>query len=179
MFDAPPQHYFYQHFQVELHLPLAGIIKIPTGNQGEVSYKNLICTDDDKAIIFEVISTLADNGKFDLLAKQRHLRRLEVQINHVHPFKFLGTIFSNPKLKARMIPVFDDFFKRAGFMDGLGPSLTREASKGKLLQYLDDFAMEVNVNSADIRTLYQNKDWNSSDWEMRDWEKLVRFLIDS
>lgn len=65
--------------------------------------------------------------------------------------------------------IFDDYFKRNGFLEGLGPSLTREAEKGKLDPYLNDFAAELNIPVNQIRTYFQT----------RDWENLVRYLIQS
>lgn len=167
-----------QHYEWMSPLPLAQIIRIPPGGQKDPSYSKLICTEEDKALISELISTLSESSKFSLLMKQSHLRQLGAQINHVHPFKFLGAIFSNPRLKIGMRNVFDDYFKRSGFMEGLGPSLTREASKNKLIQYLDEFAAEVNVDKNQLRSLFGNKNWSGSDWVTEDWEKLVRFLID-
>ena len=178
MFDHQAPHHHHEYV-LQLDIPLAAIIKIPAGEQRDPAYKNLICSDEDKALIFELITTLSDNSKFSLLMKQSHLRQIGVQINHVHPFKFLSTIFANSRLKACMGNIFDDYFKRNGFMDGLGPSLTREASKGKLNQYLKEFALEVNVPETELRELYGEKNWSGSDWETRDWEKLVRFLMES
>jgi hypothetical protein len=175
-YPTPPKH---QQYLMQLQLPLGAIVKIPKGGQTDAQYKSLICTDEDKALIFELITTLAENSKFTLLMKQSHLKQIGIQINHVHPFRFLGTIFSHPRLKACMRDIFDDYFKRGGFMDGLGPSLSREASKGKLSQYIEDFAQEVSVFGGALRQIYSNKEWSGSDWETKDWEKLVRFLIES
>ncbi len=169
MFDfpsPPPKHY--QYLAKYQPSPLLSIIKFPPPEKGE-SYKDLVCTDDDKANISEIITTMAENNKLSLLLKQSYLRNLGAQINHVHPLKFLGAVFSNPMLKECMIEIFDDYFKRNGFMDGLGPSLTREAEKGKLDPLIKDFAVEVHVSPESIRPYFQKKDW----------EGLVRFLMGS
>ena len=68
-----------------------------------------------------------------------------------------------------MYYVWNDHFKRNGFLDGLAPSLTREAEKGKLDQYLKDFAAEVGVTVENIRPYF----------DVRDWENLVLYLIHS
>lgn len=178
MFDSHPQQQYHQFHHREFQLPFGAMIKIPTENQ--VDYKNLICTEADQKIINEVISTVAEKNKGYLLWNESDLRQKQIQINHVHPFKFLATIFCHPKLKSHMGKIFDDFFKRHGFLDGLGPSLEREAKKGTLARYLDDFANEIGVDAQDIRNLFAGKDWNKSEeWQYSDWEKLVRFLIHS
>ena len=144
------------------------IIKFPPPSKGdEVTYKDLPCSDQDRSYIFEIITTMAENGKISLLLKQNHLKQMGAQINHVHPLKFLSTIFTNDRLKECMVPIFDDYFKRNGFMDGLGPSLTVESEKGKLESFLPEFANEVQIPADALRPYFQS----------RDWEGLVRQLM--
>lgn len=160
-YPAPPPQAFHVSFG------LASIIKLPAHPGEEVAYKDLVCTEQDKMNIIEIITILAENSKFSLLLKQTYLKGLGAQINHVHPLKFLSTSIGSPHLKSCVSIIFDDYFKRNGFMDGLGPSLTREAEKGKLDFYLPGFCAEVGVTPEEI-TPYCNA---------RDWENLVRFLI--
>lgn len=155
---------------IPIALP-ASIIKKPPAPAVAVdpTFSELVCTDADHANIYEIITTLANNGKISLLLKQNHLNQLGAQINHVHPLKFLGVVFADPTMKAGMYYVFDDYFKRNGFLDGLGPSLDREMQKGKLAQYINDFAAYVNVPAENIIGYF----------EAMDWEGLVRHLIAS
>jgi hypothetical protein len=145
----------------------ASIIKFPPTKTEDLAYNDLVCTEQDKANIYEIIVTMAEKPKLKLLFIQDHLKQIGAQINHVHPLRFLGTIFSNSRLKESMFTIFDDYFKRNGFMDGLGPSLTNEAEKGKLDQYLNDFSMEVNASPNEIHPHFKS----------RDWESLVRYLM--
>jgi hypothetical protein len=154
------------HYQVHF----GSIIKIPKDVQTtDIAYKDLVCTEEDKEHIAEIITTMAAKSKFQLLFSQAHLKDLGAQINHVHPLKFISTIFSQERLKECMDSIHDDGFKWGGLMDGLGPSLTRESIKGKLDGYIADFAAEVKVDPAHIKVYFQN----------RDWENLVRFLMQS
>lgn len=143
------------------------VVKIPPAKTQDEAYSELTLTEQDRTIIYEIIKTIADNGKLTLLFKQNHLKQLGTQINHVHPLKFLSAIFTHPELKICMIDVYDDYFKKTGFLDGLAPSLTREAEKGKLTQYLDDFAADLQVSLDGIKPYFQSGDW----------EELVRYLI--
>lgn len=147
----------------------ASIIKRPPAKTQEMTYKDLPCSDNQKAYIYEIISTMGENSKLSLLFKQGHLKELGAHINEVHPFKFLAVIFSHPHLKNCMMVIWSDYFKRNGFLDGLAPSLSREAEKGKLLPYLADFSAELNVHPEAVQA-YINA---------QDWEGLVVFLIQS
>lgn len=165
MYDQSPPPSHYQQLAQKLPFKLASIIKIPPGTgQKDLNFKELPCSDQDKANIFEVITTMAENGKLSLLLKQGYLKNLGAQINHVHPLKFLATIFANARLKNCMCDIFDDYFKRNGFMDGLGPSLTREADKGKLEQYLHDFSNELKLPPEKIKEYFQSREWENMVW---------------
>jgi len=157
----PPPKQFHSFFS------LASIIKLPSNPGADVAYKDLVCTEQDKTNIYELIYSLADNSKFSLLLKQTHIKNLGAQINHVHPLKFLAVAMSTPELKTCFIVIFDDYFKRNGFMDGLGPSLHREAEKRKLDMHLDGFAAEMKVNVEEIKPYFAASDW----------ESLVRYLM--
>jgi hypothetical protein len=148
---------------------MASIIKKPPVKTAELAYKDIPCTEEHKACIYEIISTMAENSKLSLLFNQSHLKGLGDQISDVHPMKFLSTIFNDPHLKMCMNLIWNDYFKRNGFLDGLGPSLTREMEKGKLTMHIPDFAQDVGVEAEHLRPYFN----------AQDWENLVLFLIQS
>jgi len=153
-----------------LSAPLAAsIIKKPPAKATEITYNDFVCTEQDKSNVYEIISTMATTGKVSLLFNQSHLKELGTKINHLHPLKFLAAIFTNPELKAHMADVWNDSFKKNGFLNGLAPSLTREAEKGKLQSHIADFANEVGVSEEDLQDYF----------EERDWKNLVYYLIQS
>ncbi len=157
-------------FMTSWSVPLTcSIIKKPPVKSTEVLYKDLVCTEQDQKNIHELISTMAEKGKLGLLFQQSRLREIGAQINHVHPLKFLALVFKTPHLKSCMYYIWDDYFKRNGFLDGLGPALTREVEKGKLHFYLPDFATELGLP----------KDTLKGYFDARDWENMVLFLIQS
>ncbi len=145
------------------------IIKKAPPKPTEVGYAELVCTEQDRASIHEIISTVAEKGKLSLLFQQSALREKGAQINHVHPMKFLGVIFSDPHLKACMFYIWDDYFKRSNFLSDLSAALDREGDRGKLYPYLADFAKEVGVTLEAIK----------GHFDTRDWAGLVLFLIQS
>ena len=146
---------------------IGSIIKIPVPKPKDIPYENIPCSERDKVCVREIITTMGENGKFSLLFMQGHLQALGAEIEQLHPLKFLSSIFMYPELKPHMAEIFDDYFKRTGFMDGLGPNLSLEADKQRLNQYIDQFAAEINMQPEKIRPYFEN----------RDWEALVRVLI--
>jgi hypothetical protein len=147
---------------ISLVLPAsASIIKKPPVKSTELSYDDLVCTEEHKIYIREIITTMAENGKLALLFKQTHLKEIGAKINDVHPLKFLSTVFSDPDLKTCMFPIWSDYFKRTNLIDGLGASLTREAEKGKLHQHLERFAEDVGVPAADLQPYFDQRDWEN------------------
>lgn len=169
MFNTPePPYICIEEMNSPLGFALASIIKFPPpGNQDDKPYSELICSEQDVAFIFELITLIADNNKFTLLLKRGHLKQLGAQINHLHPLKFLAAIFKNPRLRSCMNEIENDFFKWSGFMEGLAPNLTKEADKGKLEQYLQDFCTDLKVPTDHIKKYFQN----------RNWEAMVRYLV--
>ncbi len=135
------------------------IVKKPPPKPVELSYNDLVCTEQDRANIYEIVSTVGEKGKIALLFNQAYLREKGAQINHVHPLKFLGVIFSNPHLKMCMAYIWDDYFKRNNFLTDLSAALSREADRGKLHPYLNDFAKEVNVPPESIKGYFDSRDW--------------------
>lgn len=162
-YPAPPPKPFHFIFN------LGAIIKLPSNPGADIPYKDLVCTEQDRAYIVEIITSIADNSKFSLLLKQTHIKNLGAQVNHVHPLKFLSVSLSSPYMKSCLMMIFDDYFKRNGFMDGLAPSLSREADKGKLDGYLPFFAEEVGMPLEEMQPYIQ----------VRDWEGLVRYLMNA
>lgn len=147
---------------------LAGIIKIPSNDEQTMPYQELPRTFEDERKIDDLITSLGIHGKLTLLLHhEKRLRKMGDEIRYVHPFKFLGYIFSHPDLKEHMAIVIDDYFKRTHFVKDFSQAMEIHDLKNKLMTYIDDFAQEVNVPANEITPFINNKDW----------EGLLRFLI--
>jgi len=141
---------------------LAGIIKIPPKEEKNMTYFDLPRTLEDEKKIDDLISSISIHGKFTLLLHhEKRLRKMGDELRYLHPFKFLGFIFSNPDLKQHMVGIFEDYFKRTNFTKDLFQALDLYDLKNKLELYLDDFAHEVNIPVEKIQPLIQEKDWNN------------------
>lgn len=144
-----------------------GLIKIPPKQGANLNYEQLDRSQKDEQTIYKLITTMADNGKVWLLFNKTEMNQMGEEVGHVHPLRFLGYIFSERHLKRCMARVLEDYFKRNGFIDGLGPSLDNELKKGTLYPYLKEFCEEVGVKPYEIESYVQK----------RDWEGFMRYLI--
>lgn len=147
----------------------ASIIRRPPVKASELKYNDLLCTEEQKAYIYEIVSAMGEKGKLSLLFQQDHLKELGERVNDVHPLKFLEVVFTNPYLKNCMMVVWNDRFKRNGFLEGLIPSIAREIEKGKFQIYIPDFAKEIGVNPEHLQGFIVTQDW----------ENFIAFLIQS
>jgi hypothetical protein len=145
----------------------ATIIKKPPVKPVDLSYAELVCKEEDKALIHEIITTVAENSKLALLFKQNHLNELGARIEDVHPMKFLTTILHHPQLRVCLEQFWPDHFKRAGFLEGFATAMSRETDKGKLRKHIEPFAKDVNLTAEEITPYFDS----------RDWEGLVSYII--
>jgi hypothetical protein len=149
---------------------LAGIIKI-SPKQDKLLYKDLPgSSQEDQDRIIELFTTMGSHGKVSLLMKyKKHLEKIGKEIDHVHPLKLLGIIFSKPEMKPHMRNVYNDYFKFKNFIEGFGPGMNNELLKNNLLKYIDDFAADVKVCPEYIMPYFNKKDWTG----------LIKYLIDN
>ncbi len=153
---------------------LAGIVKISPKEEKNLSYSELPRTQEDEKKIEDLISTMGVHGKITLLLQhEKRLRKIGDELRYLHPFKFLGFIFSHRDsnseldLKKHMAEIFDDYFKRTNFVKDYSQTMDVYVLKNKLNIYINDFANEINVPADKITPFIINKDW----------EGLLRFLI--
>lgn len=149
---------------------LAGIIKIPPKEERNISYGELPRTGEDEKKIDDLITSMGIHGKLTLLLHhEKRLRKIGDELRYLHPFKFLGYIFSHPELKAHMATIFDDYFKRTNFVKDFSQTMDIYDLKNKLTIYIEDFGNEINMMAYKIAPFIDNKDW----------EGLLKFLINN
>ena len=147
---------------------------MPTGGEDiNSAYKRLPLTDAEAKMIYQIIDTVGNLGLIELYKKENEVTDLGVKVQHVHPFKFLEVVLTNPHLKQSMTLLEGSYFKWRGFFDGSGKSAgftakcEREASRDNLDPYIVGFCQAVKANPEQVRYFVEKKEW----------EKLVRFLI--
>lgn len=170
MFDLPPEPAFVeehfthvprQYFCFSPSVQLAAIVKIPkTDDNQKPTYDSLTPSELEKREIEDLISSMGQYGKITLLIKHKsRLEKIGDDLRHLHPYKFLSTIFANPQLKIYMKEIMQDYFKRTNFIDGLVPSIEAELVKGTIYEFLSDFCSELSLNENDVRSIIDKKDW--------------------
>lgn len=140
-----------------------------TASQSSINfYERIPATAEDRQKISTILITMAENSVFQLLFERKFLERLGQEVHHVHPIRFLGTIFSDPHLVQCMFVIRTSGFKWGGFMDGITERLKGEIKAGNVNLYIPGFAQELGLRAEDIQA-YINQ---------RDIEGLVLFLME-
>ena len=119
-------------------------------------YHQLPITSEEKKMIAKIIYTMADNNVFKLLFEKKKLEKIGKKIHHVHPLKFLGTVFSDPTLVHHMRKIRESSFKWEGFMDGLAHRMVEESGRDNLRKYLPGFCAAINAN-LEVVTSYADR----------------------
>jgi hypothetical protein len=169
-FDKTPSAYHCVFNDISSRKTILANIKIPPKPDNK-TYDTLPGSDPkDQAKIIELFSIMGSHGKVDLLMNyKKHLEKLGKEIEHVHPIKLLGVIFSNPNMKQYMDNIFSDYFKWKYFIDGFTTSMKHEISKNNLYQYVNDFVQDVKADPKMIDIFFKKKDWKG----------LINYLIHS
>ena len=126
-------------------------------------------TKQEKKEMTYIITTLANDSLLSIGASRSSLKKAGDKIDHLHPFRFLMTIFTDEKLKAGIHAIRDrGGWTWEGFIDGITGSLKVEGGRNNLLPYVSDFAEKVKIDpSLILPSLEKGK-----------WSDFVNLLID-
>lgn len=130
----------------------------PSKEDGD-PFLSLPLTDVEQKTIAFIIQNMADKNIFELALEKRKMEEKGKQINHVHPLRFIGCIFSDYELTKALKKVRKSTFKWDAFVDGFVKRMKEEHSKNNLLPYITGFAKEVNVLEEKVLYYIQEKNW--------------------
>lgn len=140
----------------------------PLSEEKELNpYESLPISAEEKQKIAQLLNTMAENNVFMLLFEKKNLERLGQDITHVHPMRFIGTVFSSPRLKYCMHQIRRSGFKWDGFMDGFSERFAQELKANNINAYVPGLAEVLDVNEADMQKFIDKKDF----------EGLINFLM--
>jgi len=122
-------------------------------------YETLPISLDEKQKIAQLLTIMAENNVFMLLFERKNLERLGQDINHVHPMRFIGTVFSSPRLKYCMHQIRRSGFKWDGFMDGFSERFTEELKANNINAYVPGLALALEVNEEEMQKFIDRNDF--------------------
>lgn len=141
-------------------------------NKSATLYRDYLLevTAEEKAQIAFIVNTMG-MGSLAKIAKQKSsLKKAGAKVDHVHPLRFLQTIFLDGKMKASMQALYGRSWVWSEFLSGLEESLQEERNKNNMLpEYVQDFASSLNIS---FDTLYPMV-------EQSKWDNLIKFLLKS
>jgi len=121
---------------------------------------NAPLTENEKANIRYIITTLANTSTIGLAFYQKKLQQAGNNVDHVHPLKFLGYIFSDPKLKSDVPRIASMPWNR--FANDMGESLGKAYQRENLKpEYIHEFAKQIGVPYESIQSYFQQRQWVS------------------
>jgi hypothetical protein len=130
-------------------------------------------TPSEKEDMSYIAKTLARNSLISIYSQRKDLERAGERYDHVHPFRFLMTLFEDEELKVcvRMINNRRDLGRRDiwnEFVGGFNKSFTTEVANSNVDQHVDKFAARLGLKGDQIRPIINQ----------RDWEGLITTLIE-
>jgi hypothetical protein len=115
---------------------------------------------EDKNNISFIVKTLANHNEASLLFKKGQIEAAGSRVEHIHPLKFLQTIFSDEELKVGMRNIRKKSWVWRNFRSGLCDSLSDETNVGNMHdEYLVQFCKSLDLDPAYVTTLYQQHAW--------------------
>lgn len=122
------------------------------------NYESAVTKQEKKDMTY-IITTLANDSLLSIGTSRSSLKKAGDRIDHLHPFRFLTTAFTDERLKAGVHAIRDrGGWIWEGFIDGLTGSLKEEAARNNLLQFVPDFAGKVKIDlSLILPSLEQGK----------------------
>lgn len=117
-------------------------------------------TKAEKKDLSYIIKALGFDSLPSLLKEKSSLKKAGERIEHIHPFRFLETVFKNEELKAGIHAIRDrGKWVWGDFVEGLTGSLNEEANRQNLMQYTSDFAKNLRFSEERILPYLQQKKW--------------------
>ncbi len=130
------------------------------GHLGPIDpFYQLPLNDKEKRLIRTIFTTMAEKNIIQLALEKRTMEKKGKKVNHVHPLRFIGYIFSNPELKSCMRKIVKSSFKWDAFVDGFSRRMKEEYSNNNLYKHIPGFCQEVGANPDNISRFIDKKDW--------------------
>lgn len=127
-------------------------------------------TQNEKNDLIYITSTLARSSLPGIASSKSSLKKAGERIDHLHPLRFLMTVFTDEELKANIAAIRTRGWVWDKFYDGLEGSLKEESKKDNIRnEFIIDFASIIGINASLIQPAIAE----------RRWKDFVNALIDN
>jgi len=118
-------------------------------------------TSKEKEDIRYILTTLATNGWVDLMNKQSALEKVGDRIDHLHPLRFLMTVFTDEELKGCVHAIRDRNRIWKEFFGPMTKTMDGESDRNNMKkEFVQDFAKKVRVDAHLLIPQVQSRQWN-------------------
>lgn len=123
---------------------------------------------EEKNDIAYIVNTMGMSSLAKIAKAKSSLKSAGARIDHIHPLRFLGTVFADDKMKASMRSLYKRSWVWDEFFDGIKDSLNEETDRGTMkAEYVLDFTTNLNLSYEEVQGFILQ----------RKWESLIRTLI--
>lgn len=124
-------------------------------------------TDPHKKMIAYVVDTLARARWYTIAFSAPTLLTYKTKLLSVHPLAFLGTIFSNPTIKANLSLLYANGYGN-DFVEGLETNIQRPEHMAQIDAYIPLFCRKLNQPQDQIERFLK---------PTRNWQALISHLL--
>lgn len=154
------EHNSLQYMTMEVTVDQNHILVRATKKQSFTRDYNIPVTAAEKADLAYIANTLGQSSLAGIATSKSSLKKAGDRIDHLHPLRFLMTIFTDEELKADISAIRSRGWIWDKFFDGLEGSLREESKKDNIRQeFITDFAHVVGINASLIEPAIQEKKW--------------------
>jgi len=133
------------------------LVQVPVGHPRDYARE---VTSREKETIRYIITTLANHSIIALNFVRGDLEQAGASIHHIHPLKFLMTIFSDEELKVSIRHVRGKSLVWSQFLGGIKQRFTDEIAAGNLTQeQIDDFCKKLSISPDMVCPSIQSRHW--------------------
>lgn len=119
-------------------------------------------TPDEKKDIRYIVNTLGMDSLVNITSSKKSIEKAGKRVDHVHPLRFLGYIFSDEEMKASMKAMEGRSWVWSEFSGGLKNGLEVESKRNNLKpEFVNDFANRVKINVDIISPSISQHSWDT------------------
>lgn len=117
---------------------------------------------EEKSVVYQIISTMGEKGITRLLFESGKLSRLGGRIQHIHPLQFIGYIVDEPYLNECLHRIVTSYFKWKAFLDGFATSMQKQQQQNLISEgMIREFACYFKVNYHSLWACVRVSDWDA------------------